>query len=154
MVQQRPQFHRQCHNIAKELQKNTYSSNFWDPGYLGRCSDQATGWMVRGSNTGKDQTFFSPPKRTGGLWDPPILLFQRNGVLSGAKERSREVNHSPPSSAEIKNAWSYTLTPSIFLHGVHRENFNFTSKFLSIPQCFQSVYSLQCRVCGYFMINS
>jgi hypothetical protein len=30
----------------------------------------------------------------------------------------REANHSPPSSAEVKNAWSYTSTSPIRLHGV------------------------------------
>jgi len=28
------------------------------------------------------------------------------------------VAHSPPSSAEVKNAWSYTFTPPVRLHGV------------------------------------
>jgi hypothetical protein len=32
-------------------------------------------------------------------------------VSSEAKRLGRETNHSPPSSAEIKNAWSYTSTP-------------------------------------------
>jgi len=30
----------------------------------------------------------------------------------------RETDHSPPSSPEVKNAWSYTSTSSIRLHGV------------------------------------
>jgi hypothetical protein len=30
----------------------------------------------------------------------------------------READHSPPSSAEVKNAWSYTSTPAIRLNGV------------------------------------
>jgi hypothetical protein len=29
-----------------------------------------------------------------------------------------EADHSPPSSAEVKNAWSYSSTPPIRLHGV------------------------------------
>jgi len=29
-----------------------------------------------------------------------------------------EADHSFPSSAEVKNAWSYTYTPPIRLHGV------------------------------------
>jgi len=28
----------------------------------------------------------------------------------------READHSPPSSAEIKNVWSYTFTPPVRLH--------------------------------------
>jgi hypothetical protein len=30
----------------------------------------------------------------------------------------READHSPPSSAKVKNAWSYTFTPRIRLLGV------------------------------------
>jgi hypothetical protein len=29
-----------------------------------------------------------------------------------------EADHSPPSSVEVKNAWSYKSTPPICLHGV------------------------------------
>jgi hypothetical protein len=36
----------------------------------------------------------------------------------GVKRLGREADQSPPSSAEVKNAWSYTSTPSIRLHGV------------------------------------
>jgi hypothetical protein len=40
------------------------------------------------------------------------------GALSvGVKRPGREANHSPPSSAEVKNAWSYASTPPIRLHG-------------------------------------
>jgi hypothetical protein len=40
------------------------------------------------------------------------------GALSlGLKWPGREADHSPPSNAEIKNAWSYTSTPQC-LHGV------------------------------------
>jgi hypothetical protein len=41
------------------------------------------------------------------------------GYLSlGVKRPGRKADHSPPSSAEVKNAWSYTSTPPIYLHGV------------------------------------
>jgi hypothetical protein len=33
------------------------------------------------------------------------------GSFPGVKRLGREANHSPPSSAEVKNAWSYTSTP-------------------------------------------
>jgi hypothetical protein len=36
-------------------------------------------------------------------------------VKTGDKAAGREADNSPPSSAEVKNAWSYT---SIRLHGV------------------------------------
>jgi hypothetical protein len=41
------------------------------------------------------------------------------GALSlGVKRPGCEADHSPPSSAEVKNAWSYTSTPTVRLHGV------------------------------------
>jgi hypothetical protein len=41
------------------------------------------------------------------------------GALSlGVKRPGREADQSPPSSAEVKNMWSYTSTPPICLHGV------------------------------------
>jgi len=41
---------------------------------------------------------------------PPIQWVP--GALSlGVKRSGREADHSPPSSAEVKNAWSYTSTP-------------------------------------------
>jgi hypothetical protein len=36
----------------------------------------------------------------------------------GIKQPGREVDHSAPSSAEVKNAWSYTSTFPIRLHCV------------------------------------
>jgi hypothetical protein len=48
---------------------------------------------------------------------PPIQWVP--GALSvGVKQPGREADHSLPSSAEIKNAWSYTSTLPIRLHGV------------------------------------
>jgi hypothetical protein len=39
-------------------------------------------------------------------------------LFLGVKRPGREADHSPPSSAEVKNGWSYTSTPPIRLHGV------------------------------------
>jgi hypothetical protein len=36
----------------------------------------------------------------------------------GVKWPGRQADHSPPSSAEVKNAWSYTSTPPMSLHDV------------------------------------
>jgi hypothetical protein len=44
-------------------------------------------------------------------WVPGALCLQ-------VKRPGREADHSPPSSAEVKNAWSYSSTPPIRLHGV------------------------------------
>jgi hypothetical protein len=45
---------------------------------------------------------------------------------SGFISRGYEVNHSPPSSAEVKNEWSCTITSLIYLHGVDRDSFTYT----------------------------
>jgi hypothetical protein len=63
--------------------------------------------------------FSLPPRpRTAlGPNQPPIQWIP--GALSLAVKRpGREADHSPPSSAEVKNEWSYTSTPRIRLHGV------------------------------------
>jgi hypothetical protein len=52
-----------------------------------------------------------------GPTQPPIQWVP--GALSlGIMWPAREVDHSPPSSAEVKNVWTYTSTPPIRLHGV------------------------------------
>jgi hypothetical protein len=41
------------------------------------------------------------------------------GALSlGIKRPGREADHSPPYSAEVKNAWIYISSPQIRVHGV------------------------------------
>jgi len=48
---------------------------------------------------------------------PPIHCIP--GALSlGLKRPRREADHSPPSSAEVKNVWSYTVNSPIRLHVV------------------------------------
>jgi len=44
-----------------------------------------------------------------------------------------DVEHSHPSSAEVKNQWSYTSIPSLCLHEVDMDNSTFTifSRFLN-----------------------
>jgi hypothetical protein len=56
-------------------------------------------------------------KTGSGALQPPIQWVP--GALSlGVKRPGREATHSPPSSAEVKNARSYTSNPPIRLHGV------------------------------------
>jgi hypothetical protein len=48
---------------------------------------------------------------------PPIQWIP--GTLStGVKRPGHEAAQSPASSVEVKNAWNYTSTPPIRLHGV------------------------------------
>jgi hypothetical protein len=39
-----------------------------------------------------------------------------------------EADHSPSSSAEVKNEWIYTSAVPVYFHGVNSHNFTFTVK--------------------------
>jgi hypothetical protein len=61
----------------------------------------ATGWMIRGSSPGRGWEFFSAPPRPRpalGPIQPHIQWVPR------IKWAGREADHSPPFSAEVKNA--------------------------------------------------
>jgi hypothetical protein len=56
----------------------------------------------------------------------------------GIKRPGREADHSPPSNAEVKNAWIYTSAPQyVFVAWClvkHRDDFTFTfTLFIAIP---------------------
>jgi hypothetical protein len=59
----------------------------------------------------QNKYFYSSPPHPDRLWGSPSLLsIEYQGLFPGLKRPGREADHSPPSSAEIKNAWSYTST--------------------------------------------
>jgi hypothetical protein len=62
----------------------------------------------------------------------------------------REANHSPLSSAEVKNAWSYTCTPPIRLHGVVLISSTRDSlpMLLYFVMHFPNKYKCTCRLCS------
>jgi hypothetical protein len=56
------------------------------------------------------------------------------GALSlGVKRPGHEADHSPPSCAEVKNAWSYTSTPPIRLRGMVLSYKKSTGTTLPLP---------------------
>jgi hypothetical protein len=63
---------------------------------------------------------FSPHHRVqnGSGAHPASYLVGSRDSFPRVKRPGREADHSHPSSAEVKNAWSYTPTPPIRLHGV------------------------------------
>jgi hypothetical protein len=69
-----------------------------------------------------------------GPTQPPIQWVL--GALSfGVKQLGHEADHSPPSSAEVKNEWIYTSTPS-HLHGMvlsSKKKNKSTGTTLSLP---------------------
>jgi hypothetical protein len=71
------------------------------------------------------------------------------GFSLGAKRSGREADHSPPSSAEVKNAWSYTLTSQYVLMAwclvKHSDKFTFTFlKSKHLPDHFVYTWLTNC----------
>jgi len=71
------------------------------------------------------------------LWNVGLLSSDCWGASSvGVKRPVREIDHSRPSSAEVKNAWSYyTSPPYVFIAWClvkHKENFAFSLQDLEL----------------------
>jgi len=63
--------------------------------------------------------FFSLLSRPDRLWGPLSLLSSGyRGLFLEVKRLVHEADHSPRSSAEVKNVWSYTSTPTFLWSGV------------------------------------
>jgi hypothetical protein len=73
---------------------------------------------IRDSSPCRGWEFYSS-QCTDLLWGPPSLYSMgiRSSFL-GVKRLGCKADHLPPSSAEVKDVWSYTSTPPICLHGV------------------------------------
>jgi hypothetical protein len=107
-------------NLSRDCLLRVYINNFWIFTY----SSVSIVTELRAGRPGFDSwqwkgiflsTTASNPAL--GFTQPPNLM--GSGVFSlGIKRPEHEADHSPVSSAEIKNAWSYTSTPPIRLHSV------------------------------------
>jgi hypothetical protein len=103
----------------------------WTGGWVCPRSGWEADTYINGfdSQRGLEICLFNTASRTAmGPTQPPTQWVA--GALSlGVKWPGREADHSPPSSAEIKNAWSYTSTPQyVFMAWYlvkHRDNFTF-----------------------------
>jgi hypothetical protein len=73
---------------------------------------------------------FTSPRHPDRFWGPPSLLSKRvpAAIFPGIKRSSREADHWPPTSAEVKKTWIYTFTPPyVFMaQCLIRDNFTFT----------------------------
>jgi len=114
-----------------------------EPECLTQHSDQHTGWttgvrFLLGAGT----LFLRHRVQTGSGAHSSSCAVSIGVFPPGVMRSGREVDHSPPSSAEVKNTWSYTFTPSyvsivrclvkykIHFHDVkHRGNFIITYTF-------------------------
>lgn len=73
------------------------------------------------------EIFSSSPEHPDKAYGPSGLLFNKYwGSFLEVKWPGYEVNNSSLSSAKVKNKWSYTSAPPIFLHGMDRKNLPFT----------------------------
>jgi hypothetical protein len=48
---------------------------------------------------------------------PPLIQWIPGGLTLRIKQPGREADHAPPSSAEVKDVWSYISTPPLRLRG-------------------------------------
>jgi hypothetical protein len=80
-------------------------------------SSPLTGAGKKGQTRTKLKSGHMRPDR---LWGPRSLLSNGyQGALSlEVKPPGHEVDHSPPSSVEVKNAWSYTSISPLRFHGM------------------------------------
>jgi hypothetical protein len=98
-----------------------YNRNNNRDGSVGTITRLRSG--LSGVRTPDSDEFLHSPKFPDRFCVPPSLMKWIRGLFPrGLKRSGREVNHSHPSSAEVKNEWSYTYTPPICLHGVDRYN--------------------------------
>jgi len=89
-------------------------------------SDLAKGSKIRASISGCGQRCFSSPKHPD--QSASYSVGTRCSFFGDKAANVCEVNQSLPSTAMVKNEWSYQYTsiPPMHLHGVNRSNFIFT----------------------------
>jgi hypothetical protein len=69
------------------------------------------GWSGVRVPAGARNFSFHHRVQTGSGAHPAYYAMDTRGSFPGVKLPGREAAHSPPSSAEVKSAWSYTFTP-------------------------------------------
>jgi hypothetical protein len=82
-------------------------------------------WEFCPTLRGRKDTFLFSQQSLPALGPPSLLFSGYWGSFPGVKQLGNEVDHWPPSRAEIKNEHSYTSAPPICLLGVDRVKFNF-----------------------------
>jgi hypothetical protein len=83
------------------------------------------GWTIWDSNPGISKIFFCSPnvQSDTGAQGISVLIFGGKRVAEVG-----EINHSSPSSVEVKSEWRPTYFPHIRLRGVERKNVTFAFK--------------------------
>jgi hypothetical protein len=92
----------------------------WTPPPTIRIKKKRTGYGLDGPvSIPGSARFLSSPQRPDRFCGPPSVLSTgyRAGSFPGGKAAGREVGHSPPTSAEVKNVGAIPPFP-ICLHGL------------------------------------
>jgi len=86
--------------------------------------------------------------QTGSEAHSVSYLMDTLGPLPGIRQPGCEVNHSTPSSAEVKNGWSDISLP-VCLHGMERDTFTFTfyRLFSIVLKSHGAIHFTVCTVC-------
>jgi hypothetical protein len=73
-------------------------------------------WRCAQLKNRDNSTFTFTTAFTPAVGPPSLLSIWYGGALSpGIKQSEPETNHSPPSTADVTNVWSYTSTPQYVL---------------------------------------
>jgi hypothetical protein len=83
--------------------------------YYSDCLESGQGGRNSSPCRVKNFHFSTSSSPALGYTQPPVQWVQ--GSFRGVKRKGREADHSPPTTAEVKNAWIYTTTPHTFSWG-------------------------------------
>jgi hypothetical protein len=88
--------------------------------------------MTRIRFLGEGFSLFATASRPA-LWptQPHIKWVVPGTLFSGVKRPGSEADDPPPSTAEVKNAWSYTYTP----HTSSRRGFQLSTGYVFMARC-------------------
>jgi hypothetical protein len=80
---------------------------------------RATGWTigVLGFDSGRGLGIFTTTSISALAPTQPPVQWVPGALSLGVMRSGREADHSPPSSAEVKNAWSFISTSPVRLRG-------------------------------------
>jgi hypothetical protein len=95
---------KQCHYVLKENVRPEIAQWY---------SSGLTGWMIGRFETqqGLGIFLFTTASRLALGPSLPPIQWVPGAVYLGVKRSGCEADHSPQSSAEVKNEWNYTSTP-------------------------------------------
>jgi len=97
---------------------------------------------------GWDKIFFCSPNYSDQQWGPPSLIFNRycELFLMAIQQPGHEADCSHPSTAKVKNLWSYTSTPLTCLYDVHKD-------FLASSANTKAPFVFSCTFCALISIS-